>query len=65
MMLTQKEFDWIKRLEQAVDEYWDELTDFEKKFMEDILERFRCWGAKINITNKQWDLLTRISEKII
>ena len=64
-MLTQKEFDWMKRLEKAVDQYWDDLTDWEQKFMEDILERFRCWGERIQISKKQWKIITRISEKII
>lgn len=64
-MLTQKEFDWMKRLERALDEQWDELTDWEKQFVEDILERFRRWGESIKISKKQWDILTRISEKVI
>jgi len=64
-MLSQKESDWIKRLEKAVDINWDDLTEWEKSFIEDVLERFRCWGEKIKISKKQWEILTRISDKII
>jgi len=63
--MTQKEYDWMVRLQAAADVYWDELTDWEKRFMEDVLERFRQWGIKTKISLKQWEIITRISEKII
>lgn len=63
--MDQKEYDWMNRLQASADKHWDELTDWEKKFLEDILERFRQWGKKTKITPKQWEIITRISEKII
>jgi len=63
--MTREEYDWMDRLQAACDIHWKELTDWEKKFMEDILERFRQWGIKTKISPKQWEVITRISEKII
>jgi hypothetical protein len=63
--LTQKEFDWIKRIEAEVDKVWDDLNDWEKRFMENILEMFRRYGMKTKLSKGQWRVLDRISEKII
>jgi hypothetical protein len=53
------------KLKTAVDTHWDELTAFEQKFAEDLLERFRQWGIKTRISPKQWEIITRISEKVL
>ncbi len=45
--MTQKEFDWLQRLEQNVDAQWDELTVWEQRFIEDLLERFRINGQLV------------------
>jgi len=63
--MTQEEHEWLNRLQTAADIHWNELNDWEKKFMEDLLERFRRWGMKTKISPKQWEVITRISEKII
>lgn len=63
--MTQKEFAWLKRIEAGVDKAWDDLSDWEKRFIEDLLERLRQWGMKTFISKKQWEIITRISEKII
>jgi len=63
--LTQKEFDWLQRIESEVDKSWDELTGFEQGFIEDVLEKFRRWGTRLILSVKQWEIITRISEKII
>lgn len=63
--LTQKEFDWMKRLEKEVDKHWDELNEWEKKFVEDLLERFRMYGMRTQISKKQWETITEISDKAI
>lgn len=63
--MTQKEFDWLQRLEKNVDAHWDELTGWEQRFTEDLLERFRHWGIHTNVSPKEWRVLTEISNKII
>jgi len=63
--MTQKEFDWLQRLEKNVDAHWDELTAWEQRFTEDLLERFRRWGMKTKISPKEWGIITEISDKAI
>ncbi|MBN1495909.1 MAG: hypothetical protein JXA07_04015 [Spirochaetes bacterium] len=63
--LTDKEYEWMQKIEEVVDRMWDEMTAFEQTFIEDILERFRKYGSKTFISEKQWAIITRISEKIL
>ena len=63
--LNQKEFDWLSRLDAEGDKYWDELNDWEKIFMENILETYRRYGMKTIFSKGQWNVLTRISEKTL
>lgn len=63
--MTQKEFDWLKRLEREVDKNWDALNSWEKKFVEELLERFRAHGMKTIISSKQWEVIIEISDKAI
>ena len=63
--LTDNELSWLSRIEKGVDSAWNDLTAWEQKFIEDILEKFRHYGVKTQISAKQWEIITRISEKII
>ena len=63
--LTDKECAWMERIEKEVDKVWDDLTPWEQKFIESLLERFKHFGDKTMISPKQWEIITRISEKII
>jgi len=55
----------MERIEKEVDKVWDDLTPWEQKFTEDLLEKFKRYGNRTMISPKQWEILTRISEKII
>jgi len=63
--LTDKEVAWLTRLEQNIDTAWGDLTAWEQRFIEDILEKFRSYGVKTQITKNQWARITEISEKVI
>jgi hypothetical protein len=63
--LTQKEFDWLTRIERSVDAAWDNLTAWEQGFIENLLERFRRYGMNTRISKDQWTKITEISEKIV
>lgn len=63
--LTDEEFDWMKRLEAAADKFWGELTEWEKGFLENRLEAFRRFGRKTWFSAKQWQIIDKISEKIL
>jgi len=63
--LTIEEYDWLKKMRPAVDEHWDELTGFEKQFIESLLQRFDQYGMRTMISQKQWEIVTAISEKVM
>ncbi|MCX5822399.1 MAG: hypothetical protein NTY86_02535 [Deltaproteobacteria bacterium] len=63
--LTDKECAWLERIEKEVDKVWGDLTPWEQKFIEDLLEKFKRFGDRTMISPKQWEIITRISEKII
>ena len=63
--LTPKERDWLERIEREIDKVWDDLTEWERRFMEELLERFKRYGSATQVSAKQWAIIARISEKII
>lgn len=63
--LKQDEYDWLQRLYRAVDECWGDLSEWERRFMENRIEAFRRYGMKTRISRRQWDIIARISEKIL
>jgi len=63
--LSDKEFAWMERIEKEIDKVWFDLTPWERKFIEDMLEKFRRYGMKMMLSPKQWESITEISEKII
>jgi hypothetical protein len=65
MALSDKEHAWLMRMRPAADKYWEDLTAFEKKFIEDLLARFEIYDRRIMISNKQWAIIHNVSEKIL
>lgn len=62
--LTQQEFDWLTRLGPAVDRHRHEMTGWERAFAENLLKRFRRYGVKTLVSERQWEIIGRISEKV-
>jgi hypothetical protein len=63
-MLTKEEKIWLEKFKPAVDEGWEILSRWEKIFCEDVLEKFRIQGQTLNLTRKQWDVISNVSEKV-
>lgn len=63
--LSDKEFAWLKKLDKENDKACNDLNDWEKKFIEDLLERFRTYGKRTMITKYQWEKIAQVSETII
>ncbi len=63
--LTDKECAWLERIDKEVDRAWPDLTPWEHKFFDDLMERFKRFGDRTSISPKQWEIITRISEKIL
>jgi hypothetical protein len=64
-LLTDKECAWLERIQREIDKAWDDLSFWEQKFTEDLLERFSRYGDLTAISKRQWEIITRISTKII
>jgi len=63
--LTDEEYDRMKRLEAAADKFWTELTPWEQEFLENRLEAFRRFGRRTWFSPRQWEIVDKISEKIL
>jgi hypothetical protein len=63
--MDQAQFKQLQAIEKAVDKEWENLSSWEQKFIEDILERFREYGQNTFISAKQGDHVERIWEKIV
>lgn len=63
--MTEKNFKMLKKIEAEVDKSWDDLTPWEQKFIEDILERFRMYGNNTLISGRQWEFIERIYDKVV
>jgi hypothetical protein len=63
--MTEKEFKYMQKIEAEVDKGWDDLSNWEQKFIEDILERYKQYGRGTLISPKQADHIERIWEKIV
>jgi hypothetical protein len=64
-ILTDRECLWIERIQKAFPRKRDELTEWECKFIQDLLHRFVTYGDRTQISRDQWARITEISEKII
>ena len=63
--IAQDEIELLDVIKKYVDERWDQLNSWEKKFVEDIIARYDQYKANMFISTKQVDILLQISEKII
>ena len=63
--LTDHECAWLERLEREIGVDGADLTPWEQGFMEDLLKRFHRYGDRTQISKKMWEIITRISEKVI
>ncbi len=64
-LLTDKECVWLERIEKNIDKNWNDLSHWEQRFIEDLLQRFHRYGDRTRISAKQWEVIARISEKIM
>jgi len=55
----------MKRIEAAVDKVWSDLTPWEREFLENRIEAFRRFGRRTWFTPRQWEIIDKVSEKIL
>lgn len=54
-----KRLDWILTKCQSC----DSLTDWETDFVDDLTDRLERWEHHLNVTDRMWEILERLSEK--
>jgi hypothetical protein len=64
-VLTDDQCAFLERMERAFSLTRNDMTPWEEKFLGDVLLRFRKYGDRTLVSRTQWEILTRISEKII
>ena len=57
-----EERELLSLMEDDVDSS-DVLTDWERQFLGNTLDRYATYGRKTMISQPQWDIIRRISEK--
>lgn len=62
--MTTQEFDLLTFLSKNIDKDWDKLSEWERRFCEDTLERFRQYGKMTRISPKQKEIIARICGKV-
>lgn len=63
-MLKPDEINFLNQLEENIDNGWKHLTPWEKTFAEDVLEKFRLQGKEFFVSQKMWNKLLMITEKL-
>lgn len=58
------DFDRLELILNGAQEYEGELTDWERGFIQDTLERVEKYGSRTRVSEKQWAILDRIWGKL-
>lgn len=64
MTLTSAENDRLADMLAAIEPEMASLSDWERSFIKDQLERHEKYGSGIRISPKQWAVINRVYEKI-
>lgn len=66
MSLGEQEQDRLELILNSFTENTDHsaLTKWEADFMADQVERFKQWGSRMRISEKQWEVLDRVYDKL-
>lgn len=65
--MTEEENDWVELRLNAYREYGDdsdELTKWEREFMDDQLKRFEEYGSRARFSEKQMEIIDRVYGKL-
>lgn len=64
-MLNPDVIELLESIKSSVDSGWDNLTNWEKKFIEDYLDKYEQYGKGTFISARQLDILLSIGEKVL
>jgi hypothetical protein len=63
-MLSQDEFDELLGIIENASDLDDQLSDWEIDFIKDFADRVAKYGPDTNVSDKQWDVLRRIDDRL-
>lgn len=63
-MINEDEYEWLEGLVTACASDLNRLSDWEKGFWDDQLDRLKTYENTINLSPKQWEILYRIAGKV-
>ena len=55
---------WVEGLLEAYIEAQSSVSDWERGFMSDQVERWEKFGSDIRFSPRQWDILRRVAAKL-
>jgi hypothetical protein len=64
-MLRPDVIESLNSIKENIDNGWDELTKWEKKFVEDFISKYEQYGKETFVSARQLDILLSIGEKIL
>lgn len=64
MSISEEYADRLELILNGAQEYEGELTDWERGFIQDTVERYEKYGTNIRVSDKQWVILERIWGKL-
>lgn len=62
--MDEEEFDRLELILNGAKEHEGELSDWERGFVQDTLERIEKYGQRTRVSEKQWAVLNRIYGKL-
>jgi hypothetical protein len=62
---TPEEYEFLQRVLRAVDAGWKDLSPWERDFLETTIERVNQFKENIKLSDKQWQVIADIAEKIL
>ena len=63
-VMEPEDYEELTDILQAAEELDSRLTPWEVTFVTDFQERVEKWEQRIHISEKQWQILRRIKEKV-
>lgn len=62
--MDEQDFDKLELILNGAKEHESVLSDWERGFIQDTMERLEKFGTRIRVSDKQWAVLDRIYGKL-
>jgi hypothetical protein len=62
-MITEEEQEKLEHIINHVSDYFNNISEWEQKFMTDIRNKYERYTLNLRLSPKQWAVLEKIDEK--